>query len=170
VCEEMTQRQFMRATWKLSLDRFPGISGDQSYWDASYRQGDYRDLFEYQNILLPRPPLVATGVAITYVDPAGATQTFTDFVADASAEPGRIRPAFGSFWPVTQPTLKAVSITYQSGYLDAASVPEPIKQAILLLFGHWYANREAVTVGVMAANLPMAVDTLLAPYRVWEYR
>lgn len=39
-----------------------------------------------------------------------------------------------------------------------------VEQAILLLVGHWYANREAVvsgTSGVGAAAMPLAVDRLL---------
>jgi len=36
-----------------------------------------------------------------------------------------------------------------------------VEQAILLLVGHWYANREAVVVGVAPAEVPLAVDRLL---------
>lgn len=55
-----------------------------------------------------------------------------------------------------------ISVTYVAGYAD---VPAPIKAAILLMIGHWYANREAVAVGVAVETLPMAADALLAPYR-----
>lgn len=36
-----------------------------------------------------------------------------------------------------------------------------VEQAILLLVGHWYANREAVATGVSVAEVPLAVDRLL---------
>jgi uncharacterized phage protein (predicted DNA packaging) len=36
-----------------------------------------------------------------------------------------------------------------------------VVQAILLLVGHWYANREAVAVGTIATAMPLAVDRLL---------
>lgn len=36
-----------------------------------------------------------------------------------------------------------------------------IEQAMLLLVGHWYANREAVVVGAAPAAVPLAVDRLL---------
>jgi uncharacterized phage protein (predicted DNA packaging) len=36
-----------------------------------------------------------------------------------------------------------------------------VEQAILLLVGHWYANREAVAVGTIATAMPLAVDRLL---------
>nr|DAW46443.1 MAG TPA: Head Tail Connector Protein [Caudoviricetes sp.] len=36
-----------------------------------------------------------------------------------------------------------------------------VEQAILLLVGHWYANREAVVVGNAPTAVPLAVDRLL---------
>ncbi|QDD91933.1 head-tail connector protein [Pseudomonas oryzihabitans] len=36
-----------------------------------------------------------------------------------------------------------------------------VEQAILLLVGHWYANREAVVVGNAPSAVPLAVDRLL---------
>ncbi|MBV4512715.1 head-tail connector protein [Pseudomonas sp. SWRI22] len=36
-----------------------------------------------------------------------------------------------------------------------------VEQAVLLLVGHWYANREAVAVGTIATALPLAVERLL---------
>jgi len=46
-------------------------------------------------------------------------------------------------------------------------VPGPLRQALLLLIGPWYENREAVLVGTVARALPAAVEALLWPYRVW---
>lgn len=37
--------------------------------------------------------------------------------------------------------------------------------AMLLLIGHWYANRESVVVGSISTELPMAVAALIDPYR-----
>ena len=37
--------------------------------------------------------------------------------------------------------------------------------AILLLIGHFYANREAVNVGNIVTQMPLAVDALMQPYR-----
>jgi hypothetical protein len=36
-----------------------------------------------------------------------------------------------------------------------------VEQAILLLVGHWYSNREAVVMGGAPSAVPLAVDRLL---------
>ncbi len=52
---------------------------------------------------------------------------------------------------------------------DALLYGEDIETAMLLLIGHWYANREAVVVGTNNASAPLdfAVDALLQPYRIY---
>lgn len=40
--------------------------------------------------------------------------------------------------------------------------------AMLLLIGHWYANREAVNVGNITSELPLGVDALLMQHRRWH--
>ena len=45
-----------------------------------------------------------------------------------------------------------------------STVPAALKAAILLLVGHWYHNREAVVSG-STGELPLAVASLIAPYR-----
>lgn len=44
---------------------------------------------------------------------------------------------------------------------DEMGLTRDVEQAILLLVGHWYANREAVAVGVSATAMPLAVESLL---------
>ncbi|MBJ6131528.1 phage gp6-like head-tail connector protein [Ochrobactrum sp. Q0168] len=64
-------------------------------------------------------------------------------------------------------------------YLDAAEewitdftgqpIPDPVpaslKQAILMIAGHWYENREATIVGIAAATLPLGVMNILRNHR-----
>lgn len=56
-------------------------------------------------------------------------------------------------------------ITYTAGaYADAASIPQAIKQWMLLKIGTLYANRESDSATIVAKN-PF-VDGLLDPYRI----
>ncbi|HFS7074846.1 TPA: head-tail connector protein, partial [Enterobacter hormaechei] len=44
---------------------------------------------------------------------------------------------------------------------------DDVKAAMLLLIGHWYANRESVAIGQTVAEVPLAVEALLQPYRIY---
>lgn len=64
-----------------------------------------------------------------------------------------------------------VTVRYRAGYpvIDGSStVPAPIRHAILLMVGHLYGSRDAVTTtAAQPAELPLGVQALLAPYRIW---
>ena len=56
----------------------------------------------------------------------------------------------------------------EDGYDETAMVVNPaIQAAILLVTGHLYEHREAVT-DLKTEELPMSVRALLAPWRVWR--
>ncbi|MGF6669133.1 phage gp6-like head-tail connector protein [Pseudomonas sp. MWU13-2625] len=44
---------------------------------------------------------------------------------------------------------------------DEMGLTRDVEQAILLLVGHWYSNREAVVVGGAPSAVPLAVERLL---------
>ncbi|HFS7074847.1 head-tail connector protein, partial [Enterobacter hormaechei] len=44
---------------------------------------------------------------------------------------------------------------------------DDVKAAMLLLIGHWYANRESVVIGETVSQVPLAVEALLQPYRIY---
>ena len=73
----------------------------------------------------------------------------------------------GSWTPLSLTRFRA---TYNAGYtvdpLDADVWPAPadIQQAVKLLVGHWFENRESVVVGTTAAEVPMSVQMLLSPH------
>lgn len=136
--EEYTQRQLMTATWRLTLDSFPGM------WVPDGPYQDDRDWFQWSMIRLPRPPLQSV-VSIQYLDPAGVLQTLSPalYTVDMDREKARLRPAYGQIWPVTRVELNAVRITYVAGYASAGAVPERIKQAMKLMIGWGFVNREA---------------------------
>ena len=106
--------------------------------------------------------------AVSYLDRSNVGQTLPSisYVANLDARPVRISMARGAMWPWTEFASDTVSITVTAGFSDAA-VPPPLKQAILLLIGHWYDNRSAVEAGSRAAavELPFAVDMLCNRWR-----
>ena len=58
--------------------------------------------------------------------------------------------------------VNPVSVTYVAG---ACCCPELAQQAMLLLIGHWYQNREAT--GAATGEIALAVDAILKQYRRW---
>ncbi|AIR90224.1 head-tail connector protein [Pseudomonas cremoricolorata] len=51
--------------------------------------------------------------------------------------------------------------------VEPGDFPASFKSALLLLIGHSYANREAIVTGTIAAELPLAVESLLWSSRDW---
>jgi uncharacterized phiE125 gp8 family phage protein len=80
----------------------------------------------------------------------------------SSAEPPCI---YSETWPRTKGFPDSIKIIAQVGYSGAGAIPETLKTAILMLVAHWYDNRQAVIVGNIAQEVPMAVNALLFPYR-----
>lgn len=148
--EGATRRAFITQTWRLSLDAWP--------------QSD--------EIQIPKPPLQSI-CSIVYYDADGISTTWdaANYIVDTDSEPGRVALAYGQFWPgVTLRPINAIQITYTAGYGDAASdVPQWVKQAIKLLIGHWYENRETVIVGagIVSRQIELAIESLIWMDRVF---
>lgn len=106
--------------------------------------------------------------SITYIDKEGVAQTVDSSiyrVDDADLTP-YLELCSGTMWPSTHEDDDTFTVTWQCGYgLTSDDVPAAIKQAALLLIGHWFEHREAVIIGQNTNALPMGVDALLAPFR-----
>jgi uncharacterized phiE125 gp8 family phage protein len=106
--------------------------------------------------------------SIVYDDPNGAQQTL-------AANQYRLRdywgakvivPANGVSWPELENVSGCVRVIYNAGYANNYAVPSSLRQAALLLIGHWYENREAVNSDRSPVTVPMAYDSLITHYRV----
>lgn len=128
-------------TWRLSLDGFP------------------------REIIVPLGP-IAEIVSVTYRNTAGVVTPVTGLRYDLDESPIRIWPARDTAWPETYCEPGAVKITFNCGY---ATLPQDLRWAILLLVGHFYENREAVTTDLKAVELPMGVSSILERYRVGRF-
>lgn len=139
-------RALITQTWELWLDSWP--------------KKDY--------IPIPRPPLQAIN-SVKYYGADDTEYTFdpVNYFVDTKSEPGRVALEYNKSWPsVTLRPTNGIVINFDAGYGTADDVPQIIKHAMLLLIGHWYENREATVVGAVLREIPFAVKSLLAPYRI----
>ncbi len=128
----------------------------------------YFDAFPLPFIELPRPPLIAVS-GITYVDTAGATQTWasSEYIVDVAREPGRVELAFNESYPIIRRQANSVLVTYTAGYGKSPDdVPFDIRLALKQIVAQWYELREPVVVGTIVAKIPTSADMLLAAHRV----
>lgn len=143
VVEGISRRALITQVWKLILDEFP----------------------EEDEIVIPLPPLQSV-TSITYKDRDGNESTFSsgDYIVNTDTEPGKVVLAYGSSWPSTTlyPT-GAITVQFTAGFGDASTdVPEKYRQAMMLLLGHFYENREAIaTTGAVPKEVPFGVEALL---------
>jgi uncharacterized phiE125 gp8 family phage protein len=154
--EKFTGRTISRKTLELALDEFPVNCA----WLLSP---------DPTPIELRGGPLQSV-VSLVYIT-ADGQQTITDYQLDTHSEPPRLMPAAGTSWPTAKTQLNAVRVRYEAGYDLAGDSPNlhplplPIKQAILLVIGHLYENRESTSVANMS-TVPMGAEFLLRPYRL----
>ncbi len=151
--EDHCGRALMEQTITLYLDKFPG-GGDLA-------------------IYLPRPPLKSVS-SVKYLDAAGTQQTLTvtdDYLAEAArigswdnALP-RVTLAWNKSWPGTRAVINAVEVEYVVGVTDKADVPKQLKQALRLIVGHFFNNREQTT-EVNLKTIPLGVFDLLRGWPV----
>lgn len=114
-------------------------------------------------VKLPKSPLIAI-TEIGYNDTAGAalTANLSDFSTIIGDDWGYICPKSGKSWPTSDTArLDGASITFTAGY---SVLPDALRMAVLLMVGHYYVNREAV--GATQSELPLAVESLVASYRL----
>lgn len=142
-------------TWDLTLDAFPACAGE---------------------IKLPLPPLIAVegvwyqasaGVEAELDPGAYAVSGVGDLVGC-----GRVALVPNGSWPTPALVGGAVRVRFEAGYQDTssppvASPPSAIVQAIKLILGDLYANRETVVLGETVARLPYAAEFLLRRHRYY---
>lgn len=114
-----------------------------------------------------RLPFPASDVAIEVRDSSGGSDpvSASDYSLLLDERGSYIRFNDDYSYPTDLAEVAAVSIEVEAGYGDPADVPAAIRQAILLLVAHWFANREAVNVGNITSAPPFAVDALITPFR-----
>ena len=148
-CEAIDWRSYLTQTIELWLEAWPGDD----------------------EIELPLPPLQSvTSVEYYDTDDVKYTLTASDYYVDTISEPGRVVLKNLKTWPTTSlRDYNAICVTYKAGWTTQAAVPQAIKQAMLLLIGHWYENREATTLGAVSRPIDFAVKALLGLKRMMQF-
>ncbi|SEB43412.1 uncharacterized phage protein (possible DNA packaging) [Nitratireductor aquibiodomus] len=52
---------------------------------------------------------------------------------------------------------------------EMAEVPADLKEAVRLLVGHLYENREATLVGITAEEIPFGIWDIINQHRAWSF-
>lgn len=135
------------AIYRLFLDKFPN-------------EGD-------REIKIYMCPVVSI-TSIYYYNPSG-TLTLLDssyYNTDIISEPARIAESYNKTWPDIQDRINAIYIEFQAGYQLSANVPESIKQAIMMIAGHFNENPIDVVTGTQVNEIPQSSKWLLDDFRI----
>ncbi len=152
-CEVISGRAFAPQTFELSLRSFPWPSV------AYGRNG----------IALGMGPIAGIDT-FGYYDGDDVAQILasSEYVLDPYRDGGYVYPVNGGSWPSAQVKPNGVTIRFTAGF-DAANgspadrpLPSRYKQAMLLMLGHLYENREDTTT-LKLESIPMGVRALLGP-------
>ena len=146
MAENYMRRALVTQTWEMRFDHFQDV------------------------MRLERPPLQSV-TSVKYLDVDGNEQTVDSSVYDVDtySAPGRVVLGYDQTWPTPRVVAHAVRITYVAGYgLTAITIPEPIRQGILMLVGTLYEIREYAMVGriVTPVTMPASIEALFGPYRI----
>lgn len=154
--EAYCKRSWVEQVWRISAAEF----------DRSCYPND-------AGVQLPMGPVIQIN-SVTYLDSDGArvAMDVANYQLIDDEEPALLVPAYSVVWPYGRVQQGAVQIEYTAGYASQGSpagadgVPELARQAMLMLVGHWFANREAISAGAMA-EIPYAFERALDPLRIY---
>lgn len=141
--ENRTGRALVTQSWRIVRDAIP-------------RGGVVR--------MAPAPVISVEALTVYGADGTPTVATTDEYDVDLVSSPARLMLKSGRFWGVR--AMNGVEIDFTCGYGDAAAVPAPLKQAILMLVAYWFEQREAAAVGAVAGDVANGVAALIAPYRM----
>jgi uncharacterized phiE125 gp8 family phage protein len=144
IAEDYTNRYFINTTLKMVGDK----------WD------DITELYKSP---------VSSVSSIKYYDSDNSQQTLASsvYLVDLVSKPCNISLKVDQSFPDLADRKMAVEVNYVVGEGGAGSdVSDLVKEAVLLMVGHWYQNREAVVIGRIATEIPMAAKMILDQYKI----
>mgnify|MGYP003650055718 FL=1 len=142
--EDYTNRYFMQATITMKADT----------WD------DIETLYKSP---------VDSITHIKYYDTNDSLQTLAAsvYLADLYSMPARISLMPDESFPDLSSRKMAVEVKYVVGEgTTTDTISDIVKQAVLLMVGHWYEHRSSVISGKTAMEIPMTSQMLLDQYKI----
>ncbi len=138
--ERWLRRALVRQDWRLTLDTWP-----------------------IGSLRFPKPPLIAVNaVTLSRLDGSEDILDPQFYRVESRAEPGFLIPVGRTSLPEPGQRPGGIGISFTAGYgSDGSAVPEPIRQALLMMVGSYYENRSQTENPVSGA-----IRSLLSPYRV----
>jgi len=112
---------------------------------------------------LPVAPVAEVDeLAVFGADEAKAVIDPAHYLADLASRPPRLMLRGSRLWPRPGRAVNGIGVRVVAGFGPAPSdVPEPLRQAVLLLVAYFYAQRGSEA----GSGLPLGLAPLLAPYR-----
>lgn len=96
-------------------------------------------------------------------DDVAATLDHAHYLLDAVSRPARVVLRQGRSFPIPGRKINGIEVKFTAGFgIAATAVPEPIKQALLIIVSDWYAARGDVDAG----EFPLSARSLLTTYRL----
>jgi uncharacterized phiE125 gp8 family phage protein len=127
-----------------------------------------------REFVLPLAP-VTTLAWVKYLDSAGDLQTWDPTNYELVDDPQNPHILTEWNWPSVADRSDAVRMRYTCGYgphTDPATeastlieLPHEIEEAMLMMIGHWYENRNSVNVGNIVTEMPLSAVYLLDMHR-----
>lgn len=139
IIEGQTWRPVIEQEWVLSLDK-----------------SELNTLIRNIN----KAPVISVD-SVTYYDTNNTLQTLStsEWEADVNGNPARFRL---KSVPECYDRMGALNINFTCGY---TTVPDDLKQAMLLIIGHLYENRQDVVTGTQVNEIPLASRYIMERYR-----
>lgn len=131
--EEITNRALITQVWEQRAD-----------WDDMV---DYS--FTNRAMQLRKGPIQSVA-SIKYLDQYNAVQTWdtANYTVDIGAEPARIAPVYGQYWPWLYYAINALTVRFTAGYgTDGTNVPAQIKLWMLQRMTTYDQFREQIIEG-----------------------
>lgn len=117
-------------------------------------------------ITLPLLPVQAVGAVRVHGDDGQTIVLNADsYAVDVLSAPARVQLTWAAPSALAR-AFNGFEVAFTAGYGDeAGDVPQPIRQALLLLVAHWFEGRAPIELGAGPQQVPAIVGGLLQPYR-----